>query len=94
MLNQKFNQAFKPEMEFHMMNIMHAALPMHSQREKTTFKCKDDFIYYETEYHYFNLEENSFGTLTWFQCLASKEKKLSSVPHTGCCIFLLLDEDL
>ena len=42
MLNQKWYQASKPEMEFHMINIKHAALPMRAQREKTTFKCKDD----------------------------------------------------
>ena len=29
-------------MEFHMMNIIYAALPTHAQTEKTTFSCKDD----------------------------------------------------
>ena len=32
----------KLEMEFHMINIMYAELPMRTQREKTTFSCKDD----------------------------------------------------
>ena len=27
--------------EFHMINIIYAALPMHAQTEKTTFSCKD-----------------------------------------------------
>ena len=39
-------QASKPEMEFHMKNMMYPALPMpmHAQTEKTTFSCKDDCI--------------------------------------------------
>ena len=43
MLNRKWYQASKPEMEFHMMNTMYAALPMHAQTEKMTFSCKDDY---------------------------------------------------
>ena len=39
---QKCYQVFKPEMELHMINIIYAALPMHAQRENTTFSCKDD----------------------------------------------------
>ena len=31
-------------MEFHMINIMHAALPIRPQTERTTFSCKDDCI--------------------------------------------------
>ena len=42
MLNQKLNQMFKPEMEFHMINMIYAALPMREQTENTTFSCKDD----------------------------------------------------
>ena len=34
----------KPEMEFHMINMMYAALPMRAQTEKTTFSCNDDCI--------------------------------------------------
>ena len=41
MLNRKIYQASKPEMEFHMINIIYAALPTHAQTEKTTFSCKD-----------------------------------------------------
>ena len=41
MLNRKWYQASKPEMEFHMINMMYAALPM---RATTTFSCKDDCI--------------------------------------------------
>ena len=41
MLNRKRYQASKPEMEFHMINMMYAALPM---RATTTFSCKDDCI--------------------------------------------------
>ena len=32
----------KPEMEFHMIDIIYAALPMGAQTEKTTFACKGD----------------------------------------------------
>ena len=32
----------KPEMEFHMINIIQVALPMRAQRKNMTFKCKDD----------------------------------------------------
>ena len=42
MLNRKWYQVSKPEMEFHMINIIYAALPMCAQTEKTTFSCKDD----------------------------------------------------
>ena len=31
-------------MEFHMINIMYAALPIRAPTEKTTFSCKDDYI--------------------------------------------------
>ena len=44
MLNRKWYQSFKPEMEFHMINIMYVALPMCAQTEKTTFSCKDECI--------------------------------------------------
>ena len=30
-------------MEFHMLNVMYAALPMCAQTEKATFSCKDDY---------------------------------------------------
>ena len=40
-LNRKFYQMSKPEMELHMINIIYAALPMRAQTEKTTFLCKD-----------------------------------------------------
>ena len=30
-------------MEFHMIDIIYAALPMGAQTEKTTFSCKDDY---------------------------------------------------
>ena len=43
MLNRKSYQVSKPEMEFHMINIINAALPMRTQTEKTTFSCKDDY---------------------------------------------------
>ena len=43
MLNRKSYQVSKPEMEFHMINIIYAALPMRAQTEKTTFSCKDDY---------------------------------------------------
>ena len=42
MLNRKWYQGSKPEMEFHMMNIIYAALSISAQTEKTTFSCKDD----------------------------------------------------
>ena len=29
--------------EFHRINIIFAALPMHAQTKKTTFSCKDDY---------------------------------------------------
>ena len=29
-------------MEFHMIDMIYAALPMGAQTEKTTFSCKDD----------------------------------------------------
>ena len=32
----------KPEIDFHMIGIINAALPMQAQTEKTTFSCKDD----------------------------------------------------
>ena len=34
MLNRKWYQTSKPEMEFHMINMIHAALPMCAEREK------------------------------------------------------------
>ena len=40
MLNRKGYQVSKPEMEFHMINIISVALPMHAQTEKTTFHAK------------------------------------------------------
>ena len=42
MSNRICYQVFKPEMEFHMIYMIYAALPMHAQTEKTTFSCKDD----------------------------------------------------
>ena len=33
-----------PEVEYQMINMMYAALPICTQTEKTTFSCKDDFI--------------------------------------------------
>ena len=35
------HQVSKPEMELHLINKIHAALPMRAQTEKTTFSCKD-----------------------------------------------------
>ena len=32
----------KPDMEFHMMNIIYAALSISAQAKKMTFSCKDD----------------------------------------------------
>ena len=32
----------KPEMEFHMIDMIYAAMPMQAQTEKTTFPCKDN----------------------------------------------------
>ena len=66
----------KPEMEFHMYNIRGIA-HAHTNRKNDIF-----MVYHQTEQHSFDLEENRCGTLTWFQCLASKEKILSSVQHT------------
>jgi len=43
MSNRICYQVFKPEMEFHMIDIIYAALPMGAQTEKTTFSCKDDY---------------------------------------------------
>ena len=43
MLNRKWYQLSKPEIEFLMINMMYAALPMCAQTEKTTFSCKDDW---------------------------------------------------
>ena len=34
----------KPELEFHKMNEIYAALSIHAQTEKTTFSCKDACI--------------------------------------------------
>ena len=45
MLNRKSYQVSKPEMDFHMINIIYAALPMRAQTEKTTFSCKDDYTF-------------------------------------------------
>ena len=42
MLSRKWYQGSIPEMEFHMMNIIYAALSISAQTEKTTFSCKDD----------------------------------------------------
>ena len=42
MSNQKWYEASKPESEFHMINMIYAALPIHAQTEKTTFSCTDD----------------------------------------------------
>ena len=42
MLNRKCYQVSKPEIEFHMMDIMYAALHMRAHTKKTTFSCKDD----------------------------------------------------
>ena len=42
MSNRICYQVSKPEMEFHMIDIIYAALPMGAQTEKTTFSCKDD----------------------------------------------------
>ena len=44
MLNRKWYQASKPEMEFNIINIIYAALPRHAQTEKTTFSSKDNCI--------------------------------------------------
>ena len=35
-------QVSEPEMEFHLIDIIYAALPMGEQTEKTTFSCKDN----------------------------------------------------
>ena len=43
MLNRKSYQVSKPEMEFHIINIIYAELSMRAQSEKTTFSCKDDY---------------------------------------------------
>ena len=41
MLNRKWYQASKPEMEFHMINIIYAALPMHTQTKQAQSRlCK------------------------------------------------------
>ena len=42
MLNRKLFQDSKPEMEFHMINIIYAEFSIRAQTEKTTFSCKDD----------------------------------------------------
>ena len=44
MLNRKWYQASKPEMEFHMINMLYAVLPLRARTEKTTFSCKDNCI--------------------------------------------------
>ena len=44
MLNRIWYQASKPELEFHIINIMYAALPMRAHTEKTTFSCKDNWL--------------------------------------------------
>ena len=41
--NRKSYQLSKPEIEFHMMEDMYAALPMCTFAEKTTFFGKDDY---------------------------------------------------
>ena len=38
----KVDKTEQVEMEFHMIDIIYAALPMGAQTEKTTFSCKDD----------------------------------------------------
>ena len=40
MSNRICYQVSKPEMEFHMMNIIYAKLPMPTQTEKMPFSCK------------------------------------------------------
>ena len=42
MLSRKWYQASKLEMEFHMIDILYAALSIHAQTEETTLSCKDD----------------------------------------------------
>ena len=41
MLNQKWYQGSKPEMEFHLINIIYVALSISAPTQKTTFSCKD-----------------------------------------------------
>ena len=36
-------QVSKPEIEFHMIDIIYAALPICAQTGKATFSCKDDY---------------------------------------------------
>ena len=45
MSNRICYQMSKPKMEFHLIDIIYAALSMRTQTEKTTFSCKDDFTY-------------------------------------------------
>ena len=40
-ISKKCYQVSKPEIEFHMIDIIYAALPMGPQTEKATFLCKD-----------------------------------------------------
>ena len=49
-LNRKQYQLLKPEMEFHMINILNAALFMCAEVEKTTFSGKDDYTYTLTKH--------------------------------------------
>ena len=46
MLNQKRNQASKLDMEFHMINIINAALSIRAQTEKTTFSSETLHIHW------------------------------------------------
>ena len=62
--NQKFYQLSKPEIEFHVMKEMYAALRMCTYAEKTTFLSKDDWSIVEWEGEELNLEECTQPELT------------------------------
>ena len=52
MLSWKWYQVSKLEMEFYMINMMYAALPMRTQTENITFSCKDNSTLRKHTWHW------------------------------------------
>ena len=83
MINRKWYQASKPEMECIVINMMYAALPRHKQTEKTTFSCKDDCILtkhtrrwtYSPLRLQYDLCRSSFTVFDWSTCSNSCKNK-------------------
>ena len=86
MLNRKWYQLSKPEMEFHMINIIHEALPMFAQTEKTTFSCKDDCKWTRHTWRW------AYFTLRYFSFLKPLHGFMSLAEAYSClqvCVFMI-----